>query len=303
MFRNYEKIGGQISDVMNENIRLSKLNKPWTITNNYPWEITVYIYDTITNNQDFHFKIGGKGSKLEFKSQSLRGGCVIIPYFLDNGKLVQIAPHYVLNSMQKNIAIGNVVYTTEGGNGNTQASNYDTPGVTLVNKSTVPLIVVYNSYDPNMLNSSFGISNDPPGDTNSQSVLKLEGNLGMNLKGGGGNEIYFTNSGQGVNISDYYNYNHEINDFLNVPKFDVYVDLGAKNLNIVKFLEFTITDEQARRIEIGGISADLTGSTENLHRPDNSLYRVNVPNKVDLTYYTPTCNYHTEPTKSMMYPN
>ena len=152
----------------------------WKIHNLYPHPITVtlqkYGNDTTSIIGDIP-----SGKILGMSPSSIEEGDSIYFFFRsEGGNIHSLTEGYSPRSFQKNIYAGVVSYTSGGGHGEVQASNYDIKGVYLQNLLSVPMKVYYKG----------------------NLVATLGAYDGMGYMGGGRSELYFSNSRQGLNIGD-----------------------------------------------------------------------------------------------------
>jgi len=150
----------------------------WIITNKLPIELILYTEKYLS----------GTPTKL----------CVLSPYerrvfpptaFADrdqlftyvigkNGELVPLLMSYMFREQWKKIELGAIEYSSDGGHGEVQASNWDMRGVWLHNRMRIPLSIYFEG----------------------RLVAQMNAYDGMTYLGGSGSSVYYDYDREGIDI-------------------------------------------------------------------------------------------------------
>jgi|GEM_PF-4033782 len=244
-------LSDMISDELHYTSAAKQYTKEWTIVNNLPTDLVMYVLRRFSNQVTRLGMIKSHGT-VKFPAHYLKNNDKLAVFYENGSTKVLMMDKMVLKEWFKNITLGAVEYRSTDGHLQYQASNYDLAGVTIHNKLKVPINIYHNG----------------------NLVAQLYADDGMSYLGGSSSILYYSNSRQGLKFGDQLSFEYATDDIKSDSKF---------------LFTVTIDDNQCQSIHVGVVSnGDPPGEFAN---PDTFAYRIDEPVWTGITYYRPDGRY------------
>lgn len=214
----YHHLRGQIGDVLREQSKVSQRNNSWVLKNKLPTQLVLYVEKYLSGDPIFFTELK-PSQTIKFPPNTFADRDQLYTYVRVNGRLIPFLQPYMFREIRKTIYLGGVEYSSNGGNNQVKALNWDIRGIWIHNKLPFPLNVYYKG----------------------NLVAQINGNIGNTYLGGGGSTLYFDNSREGIDFGDQIEFGYTI------P--------GSTEKKIIA----TIDDEQCLEMYIGTVFGNMWG--------------------------------------------
>ena len=230
----YFNLRGQIGDVLRDQSAAAQSQSPWRIINMLPNTLVLWTEQYQSGDPKFFTEIKSRET-LVYSPDQFSDRDQLYVYYRYQGKLVPFMEPYMFRNIWKTIRVGAVTYSSEGGHGQVQASNWDLRGVWLNNCLPIPLDVYYRG----------------------RLAAQIGGYNGLSYMGGGASSLYFDNDREGLNFMDQITFKYSLPGDAGKYLFDVVID-----------------DEQCLSMNIGVVSGGLWGPNPDnaVYRVDRPSY-------------------------------
>lgn len=234
MSAKYSHLMSLNGDVMREQSTLSQIHQPWKFQNMLPSVMHIWIAEYLSDNPREFLQLQPYETKY-LPPNAISNLSKIYVFYKHKGKLIPFMQEYTVRNFFKDIKIGGVTYTSDGGAGYLQSTYSDMRGIWLKNRLPIPLDVYYKG----------------------NLVAQLGGYNGTEYLGGGASTLWFDNSWRGVNFLDTFEFAYSLPG-----------EEGKKMFSV------TIDDEQCMSMFIGVVTGGMWGPDPDnaVYRVDQPSY-------------------------------
>lgn len=237
--RNLKRLRSMNSDFRQMFERRAAVGKNWSVRNRLPSDLVLW-KSSPTGAREHVTEILANSS-ISLPAGTFAEGDTLIPYARYDDVLYPFLEPLLLKPWGRDIVIGDTRFSIGEGRGIVRASNWDMRGVWLHNHLSIPLNVHYKG----------------------NLVVQLHPYDGLGYMAGGAANVYFNNSGQGLNRGDVLSF--------------TYADGSNK-----KLYDTVLSNVQANNIHIGLV-------TSIIREPDpfNGVYNVDIPTHSGISFFHP----------------